>query len=63
MPVPKSTQTPPTDVGNAPPALCPACGRTATQAHLRDLSPTEHEGTYCDGEHIWQTKWFAAVGA
>lgn len=39
---------------------CPACGKTASQVVVRDLSDTEHEGTYCcPAEHIWTTKWFA----
>ena len=44
--------------------ICPACGLAATQTNERDLSDTEHEGTYvCPLEHIWTTKWFAKGSA
>lgn len=41
-------------------SACPACNGPAVQTDVRDLSDTEHVGTYvCKLGHLWITKWFA----
>lgn len=39
---------------------CPQCGKTADQVTVRDISETVHLITACHGDHLWETKWFAA---
>lgn len=57
LPPAAANEQPPTPI---PSASCPACAGPAVQGEVRDLSATEHVGTYvCKLGHLWITKWFA----